>query len=334
VFGTNVGGGLIAVGLTLKSDIVARRIALGNFLYKLVFADAALAIVHLSGFATLGSFASATGIVQLHLLFNIAMLALGLPSIGLVTALVCRLIPDARATNIDAGESSRLDPRVLQDPRSAETCVKREMLAMAHLVEEMLHPVAELFKYPDQEKIQRIKQLESEVDRRHTEIKHYLARIVYDEENSDSAWRCFALADFAVNLEFAADTISGRLVKLARAYSRQPDAFRTTDWDELFEIHRRVSENLQLSLNVMLSEDHLSAQRLLGTKEKMALAERANVINHIQRLRADATRTSRAGDIHLETMRAMRQINSMVASIALPFLDVESHAGSRLQSAN
>lgn len=330
VFGANVGGGLIAVGLTLKADIAARRIALGNFLFKLVFAGAALAIVYPSGFAVVGWFSSPTGIVQLHLLFNIAMLVLGLPLVGLVSALIQRLLPDARTTNADAGENSRLDPRLLQDPRSAETCVKREMLAMARHVEEMLHPVAELFKYPDQEKIQKIKQLESEVDRRHTEIKHYLARIVYDDDQSDRAWRCFALADFAVNLEFAADTISGRLVKLARAYSRQPDVFRAADWDELFEIHQRVSENLQLSLNVMLSEDHSSAQRLLGTKEKMALAERANVINHIQRLRADATQTSRAGDIHLETMRAMRQINSMVASIALPFVDDAHHGHLRL----
>lgn len=330
VFGANVGGGLIAVGLTLKADIAARRIALGNFLFKLVFAVAALAIVYPSGFAVVGSFSSPTGIVQLHLVFNIAMLVLGLPLVGLVSALIQRLVLDARTTNSDAGENSRLDPRLLQDPRSAETCVKREMLAMARHVEEMLHPVAELFKYPDQEKIQKIKQLESEVDRRHTEIKHYLARIVYDDEQSDRAWRCFALADFAVNLEFAADTISGRLVKLARAYSRQPDVFRAADWDELFEIHQRVSENLQLSLNVMLSEDHSSAQRLLGTKEKMALAERANVINHIQRLRADATQTNRAGDIHLETMRAMRQINSMVASIALPFVDDAHHGHLRL----
>ena len=334
VLGANAGGGLIAVGLTLKASLAARRIALGNVLYKLIFAGTALAAVYLGGFAALGWFASSTGIVQLHLMFNMAMLVIGLPFVGLVTTLLCRLVPEARQQAIEASESSRLDPRLLQDPRSAETCVKREMLAMARLLEEMLDPVAELFKFPDQEKIQRIKRLESEVDRRHSEIKRYLASIVYADDSSDATWRCFALADFAVNLEFAADTISGRLVKLARAYSRQPDEFRAADWDELFQIHRRVCENLQLSLNVMLSEDHLSAQRLLRTKEKMALAERANVINHMQRLRGDVTQVNRAGDIHLETMRAMRQINSMVASIALPFLDVESHAESWQKSSS
>jgi phosphate:Na+ symporter len=329
VLGANAGGGLIAVGLTLKSGVAARRIAVGNALYKLAFAGTTLAILYLAGFAALGWFASSTGIVQLHLLFNIIMLTLGLPFVGLLTGPICRLIPDSRQPALEASESSRLDLRVLQDPRSAETCAKREMLTMARHVEEMFDAVAELFKFPDQEKIKRIKLLESEVDRRHTEIKRYLARIVYDDDQSGAAWRCFALADFAVNLEFAADTISGRLVKLARAYSRQPEEFRPTDWDELFEIHRRVSESLQLSLNVMLSEDHLSARQLLSTKEKMALAERANVINHMQRLRADITQANRTSDIYLETMRAMRQINSMVASIALPFIDGASPGGDR-----
>lgn len=326
VIGANVGGGLIAFGLTLKASIEARRIAIGNLFYKLVFVGMALFSLYLAGFDVLIRFASPSGLVQLHLLFNVAMLTMGLPAVGLVAALVGGFIPDARTTIMERNESSRLDPRALKDPQTAETCVKREMLAMARLVEDMLDPVAELFKFADPEKIQQIKLLESEVDRRHAEIKRYLARIYYGDENSDTAWRCFALADFAVNLEFAADTISKRLVKLARSYSRQDDEFRSADWNELFQIHQRVSENLQLSLNVMLNEDCQAAKRLLGTKEKIALAERASVISHMQRLRANASQATRAGDIHLEAMRAMRQINSMVASIALPFVDGRNSA--------
>ena len=129
VLGANVGGGLIAVGLTLKAAIEARRIALGNLVFKLVSAVGVAAVLHFGGPDLPAALESVFGLVQVHLLFNLVLLVLGLPTVGLVSELVRRTLRTPRDLAAQRSESSRLDPRALTDPLTAEACVKREMLA-------------------------------------------------------------------------------------------------------------------------------------------------------------------------------------------------------------
>jgi phosphate:Na+ symporter len=86
-------------------------------------------------------------------------------------------------------------------------------------------------------------------------------------------------------------------------------------------MHYRVLQNMHLALNVLTSEDRESARLLLAEKEEMRKAEGRSALEHLRRLQ-DGTRLSvDTSNIHLETLRCLRTINSLFASVAYPILD-------------
>jgi phosphate:Na+ symporter len=78
--------------------------------------------------------------------------------------------------------------------------------------------------------------------------------------------------------------------------------------------------NMQLALNVLISKDRESARQLLEEKDQMRQAERASYALHLRRLQSGAAASIETSDIHLETVRALKMINSLLATVAYPIL--------------
>jgi phosphate:Na+ symporter len=87
--------------------------------------------------------------------------------------------------------------------------------------------------------------------------------------------------------------------------------------------------NMQLALNVLISKDRDSARQLLAEKDAMRSAERASYGQHLKRLQSGALQSIETSNIHLETVRALKTINSLFASVAYPIL---SESGDLLDS--
>jgi phosphate:Na+ symporter len=82
-----------------------------------------------------------------------------------------------------------------------------------------------------------------------------------------------------------------------------------------------VTQNFQLALNVLLSGDEDSARLLLEEKRDISRAERASAHGHLQRLSEGGHRSIATSDLHLETVRALKTINSLLASSAYATLE-------------
>lgn len=323
MLGANLGGGLIAVGLTRNANTEARRIALGNLIFRGAGALIALIAFHLvqPDLSVLGADA-ARQVVSLHLVFNLALLLVCLPLTGPVARLVTfavkpRPSPEELADPLPNAVSA-LDQSVVGTPALALASATRELLRMAEIIERMLKPLMEIYETGDPEKIRQAKKLEAAVDQAQSEIKLYLARIAYRAD--DEAQRGHELSNFAINLEHVGDAISKTLLKLAETRRDQKLQFSPEGWRELNELHHRVMANMQLALNVLVSKDRESARQLLAEKEAMGSAERASYGQHIKRLRSGAAESIETSNIHLETVRALRTINSLFASVAYPIL--------------
>jgi len=121
LLGANLGGGLIAVGLTRASFVEARRIAWGNLTFRGTAALVVLFTFHLldPAIGWLGADA-ARQIVNLHLLFNGALIIFCLPLTGPVTRLVERLVKPKQTLeqqlNPLAASASALDTAVIARP--------------------------------------------------------------------------------------------------------------------------------------------------------------------------------------------------------------------------
>lgn len=162
--------------------------------------------------------------------------------------------------------------------------------------------------------------LERLVDKAQQDIKFYQAQIRHADMQYDERRRAQDLASFAINLEYIGDTISKTLVKLAETRRNQQLTFSPAGWRELTDMHYRVLQNMQLALNVLTSEDRTSARLLLAEREEFRKAEGRSALQHLRRLQ-DGTRLSiDTSNIHLETLRSLKTINSLFASIAYPIL--------------
>ena len=329
VLGANLGGALIAVGLTRGSAPAARRVPLGNLACRGAGAVAALLVftnvdfpVHLAGAG------AAEQVVMLHVAFNLAIVIVCLPLIGLIGPVLERLVPDAppagEASDLLSGRVSTLDRSVLHSPRLALASATREVLRMSEIVEVMLRPVMELYETDDRGRVKaRVKelgQLDQEVNKAHSDIKLYLVELNRGEMSSDEAQRAMMLANFAINLEHVGDLVSKNLYKLVQERAAKGLTFSDEGWRELTDLHAQVLANIQLALNVLVSGDRESARELIREKDHMRELELKSQNRHLRRLQSGSIESVETSEIHLETIRALKQINSLFAAIAYPIL--------------
>ncbi|MCA0270706.1 MAG: Na/Pi cotransporter family protein [Proteobacteria bacterium] len=323
MLGANVGSGLIAFGLSRGLDRKAQRLTAGNLMFRLAGALAALLAVENFGLPLefLGSHAGAA-LVNLHVIFNAGLLVLCLPFAGPMAKLMTRLLPDLVASDGSPGQHRRsvLDASVVGTPRLALASVTRELLRMGELIQRMYAPIMELYQNGGREEIQRLRKIDEEVNDAHTAIKLYVAQVNAGGLSLDEAQRGIELTDVAINLEHIGDIIAKTLLVLAEERAAKKLRFSGDGWEELRALHERVMENLQLALNVLISNDVGSARQLVAEKEHVRSMERDSHERHLGRLQAGKVESIETSDLHLETLRALKEINSLLVTVAYPLL--------------
>ena len=85
-------------------------------------------------------------------------------------------------------------------------------------------------------------------------------------------------------------------------------------------MHERLLANMTLAFNVLVSDDVESARLLLEEKNEMTRLERSSRKKHLKRLSEGAKISFDSSDIHLETLRALREFNSHIAAVSYPIL--------------
>ncbi len=322
VLGANAGGGLVAVWLSRSGHLSGRHVTAANFIFRIVGALAVLAA--LSAFEAplemLGSRADRQ-LVNFHLVFNVALVVLCLPFIYPILAFVRRLIRDEEEEVSQLRPASALDPAVVKMPGLALASVTRELLRMSEIVEVMVAPVMDFFSTANPEQVQRIRQLDKEVNKAHKDIKFYIAEVSQGELTSEEAQRAVELTGIAISLERVGDIIAKELLPLTLAKHQHGLVFSNEGWSELTSLHARVITNMQLALNVLVSDDLESARSLVEEKEIMRQLERESHDKHFARLSSGTPESRTSSDMHLETLRALKEINSRFATFAYPILE-------------
>ncbi|WP_297109428.1 Na/Pi cotransporter family protein [uncultured Devosia sp.] len=324
LLGANLGGTLIAFGMTRGADIRPRRIAAAALVLRGGAALTCLLLIQLFQLHTLGLPGSVGQQASLmHILFNLGVLIIGLPLVSAVEALMTVLVKEAPA----AGQSdiARLRQTALAiDPNgnidASLASATRELLRMSEMVEVMLQPVMEIVRSGDKAAIRRVKDLEPEVDSANRAIKLFLTRLDWERMDANQSRRASDLNTFAIGLEQAGDIVTRQLLRVADQKSERRITFSHQGWQELTDLHARVLANMQLALNVLVSEDAESARQLVAEKDEVGLMERRSMDKHFARLRAGDPNSFETSELHLETMHALRRINSLLTGIAYSIL--------------
>ena len=338
VLGVNLGSSIIAPLLTRNAEPGVRVVPIGNLLMRGVGS-----LVMLGAFlwfdpplAFLGA-SVPDQIVNGHILFNCLILVAGVPLAGLVYRASEKIValgtPPTPASSLATAELSALDERALDTPAQALSNATREVVRVCETVEIMLKRIMELYEDADDDRIRALAALDDRVDRKHAAIKLYLAKVTIRPLSEKEALRCQELLGACVKLEQVGDIIvRNMLVHVQKKFDRGLE-FTEEGWRELAAFHTAVMANARLAFNALISRDPDTARQLVEEKDRLRDLEKASSQSHFLRLRDGTAKSIETSSIHLDTIRDLKQINSLLASMAYPVLEEQGLLrGSRLKA--
>jgi phosphate:Na+ symporter len=338
VLGVNFGSSVIAPLLTRGAPPAERVVPLGNLLMRGAGSIVMLVLymIFRPKMDFLGSDATSE-IVNAHILFNVIILIAGIPLSGLVLkateAVVALSTPAEPEVPAEIEELSALNKSALAYPGQALANATREVVRMCEIIEIMLRRIIELYETPDARKTDELAALDDRVDRLHEGIKLYLAQIEPGKMSEREAARCQELLGACVKLEQVGDIIVRNMLPQVRKMLKRTLVFTPEGWLELSGFHAAVLANARLAFNLLVNRDPVTARQLVSEKDRLRDVEKETSRRHFERLREGTEQSVETSSIHLDTIRDLKQINSLLASIAYPVLEESGElSGSRLRA--
>ena len=321
VLGANLGSAIIPVWLGRGMNVQARRLPLANLIIR--GSAAVLALLLFSWFLLpqwFFSMGNVQALIGIHILFNFVLIA-ALPLCRFLENPLLLILPDEKeAETFNPVLRSALDDTLLDQPQLAITCLQREALRMAQLVEGMVSPVMQLFHDFDLNRMEAIRNQDELVNRALDDIKRYAASISTESMNREEKEKTREITEYAIALESAGDIVCKQLLVLAQEKAEQGVMLSRDGSAELEEMHAQMMTNLSLAMNLLISGDMEHARLMLEEKTEMVRHERASRKKHLKRLSNGSAVSFDSSNIHLETLRALNQFNSHIASLAYPIL--------------
>jgi phosphate:Na+ symporter len=321
VLGANLGSGALAMLSTIHAEPEARRVTLGNFLFKL--AGCVLAAPVVNGLLPLGerfALAPEQEVVLFHLAFNVAMAVLFLGFTNPFARIVQRLLPTPPVS--EKGTRPRfLDASALETPALAIGNAARETLRIADAIEEMLRGVMDVLRHNDRDLAQKLRRKDDVVDELYTAVKLYLAQVPRGALDERESRRWTDIISFAINLEQVGDIIERILDDLENRKIDKGRRFSEAGMSEIVDLHSRLCANLRLATSVFLHGDLKTAQELLAQKVLIRDLERAYSASHLERLAGNTIESIETSSLHLDLISDLRRINSHFCSVAYPILE-------------
>ena len=321
VLGVNFGGAMIGAVLTRGEVKAARIVPMGNVLIR-GFGMVFCLVLQIAFRPDLAAYFanSSDAVVWLHVGANALVLIVGLPFAVVIARLLDRWLVEDKIEDVDEQALlSALDPSDIANPQRALDNATREVVGMCDRIEVMLNRVFDAFLHPDAQHMAQIEKLDDSVDRFNRDIKLYLARISESELSEEAAARQQNLLEATINLEQVGDIISQNMLAKARKRASRNARFSEPGLKELTAMHQRVLRNARLAFNLIVNRDLEHARQLVSEKEIVRDMVRRSEENHIRRLAGNVA-SIESSSIHIDTMRDLKEINSLLVSIAYPVL--------------
>ena len=333
VLGANLGGGVTPLLATLGAEPEARRVPLGNLMFRTLGVVAVLpALSYVTPYLGLIESAGWRQIADFHTAFNLALAIVFLPLVGPAARLCNRLLPE-RPVPEESGKPRYLDPAAQESPAVAIANAARETLRMGDIVERMLGQALEVFRNDDRKLLKEVEGLDDSVDSLHEAIKIYLSEVSREALDPSDNKRAIDVITFTTNLEHNGDIVDKNLMELANKKIRNRLQFSPEGLEEICGMHARLMDNLRLALNVFFAGDVKLARRLLEEKVAFRELERQASESHLARLRSGKIASIETSSLHLDVIRDLKRINSHLTSVAYPILDAAGElARTRLKS--
>ncbi|WP_032115052.1 Na/Pi cotransporter family protein [Candidatus Arsenophonus nilaparvatae] len=320
VIGSNIGSGLLAMIGSSQQSGLARQVALGSLLFKLIGAIMILPwIKPLAAWIGHYNFNASEVVIYFHVFYNLLRCLVMLPFVEFMSRLCQRLIPIS-PVEAEVFAPRYLDKAALETPSLAIANAVRETLRMGDIVEQMVQRLAEVLKG---NKIQRryIAHLEEEIDMLHSSIKLYLAQIQQNQLGEADSRRWAEIIDTALNLQQSATIINRMATEVVKKIFDKQHFFSPAGTKELNTLMERLQNNLSLAMSVFVSGDIDNARRLRRAKHRFRLLNQRYAYAHVERLHKLNVQSLDTSNLHVSLLGDMKRLNSLFCAIAYHVLE-------------
>ncbi len=321
VLGANVGLAITTLIFGWRL-IESRRLAAANLLLKTIIAAAGLLILPLlsDSMLQISSESLALAIALLHFGFNIAVAIIGLPIVGLLTALFTHLLPTPTSKKPGA-----FGPRYIADGPIGGMALAmgqslREITYTSEIVSRMLSDAWTAMNTNDEKLVRKVSQRDDQVDLLDTEIKRFLTTLAReDNEHFDSAEQMRQLR-YLSELETIGDIIDKNICELVLKKIRLGISFSDEGQKGIQDFYDKIRENFQIAESAFPIRDKQLAQQLLRHKQRIDQYERELRDQHFARLNAGLSEAVETSAIHLDLLTHLKRINSCITHVAYAIL--------------
>ncbi|QQS13820.1 MAG: Na/Pi cotransporter family protein [Rhodospirillales bacterium] len=333
VLGVNLGGSWPAITATFGASAEERRVPLGNLVFKL--AGVALGLSLLPPISRLMSDVAPDVAHQatfLHILFNVVVSAVFAPALNITARILSKLVPDPPPGD-EVGKPRHLPAAGRADSLATSLAgASREALRMCDIIEVMLKTAFVNFENGSEASVKEVRRQDKGLDALHEAVKLYLAQLAWEGAGEEESRRYGIVIGFATMLEHVGDVASRGLLRIALKKIRRQISFSAAGFAELQELEAEVLRQLSLSTTLFLTEDIRTAREMLENEAAFRAIERRTVDNHLQRLSNQVPETLDSSSIHLDVLRELRHIHSLITSTAHPILEKAGElCGTRLR---
>jgi len=328
VIGANVGAAIAPMVAAMGEGVAARRVPLGNLLFKVTAALLLLpTLTIVSPFVASIDTDMARQVVNFHLLFNLLIAIIFIYLIKPVASLTEYLLTEPsteQQSSLQSRQRTRyIDDQYLGTPSVALGAASRETIHMGDVVERMLALSYDALHNNDLQAAKTALAMDDEVDALHEKLRRYLSAISRAELEQVESDRVTEILVFATKLEHIGDIIENMAATLSKQIENK-HVFSSKGRDELLYMHSRVHQHLKMLLGAFLASDQRLARHLMTQQALVSELEEAGMSAHIGRLRDGRVESLETSAYHMDLLRDLGYINSHILSLALPLADSAS----------
>ena len=311
VVGANIGAGLIALSLVGRRHRDSYAAVLANFLMRAALGAAALAAADFLG-ENLHLLGDAPGarLINAHLAFNLALAILFVP-FGAQLARAARRLsaPRGPAEPLrDIAPGAGLDPALIDKPKQALSCARREAFRLADNTEALYGGALGMFEAGDRADIDRFVARDSEINARNKAIQRYLAEVRRHAGDAEVEAALDQILRFAATMENIGDLVAHNMARLARKRLERGARFSGAGEEELRALHAEVLKVIQLDITDFAAGGQASGKAARRQIKAALELGRESIARHRRRLSERKTSSIDSSSIHQDMVRDLMHV--------------------------
>ena len=325
IMGQNIGTCVTALISSIGAKKNAKRAALVHLFFNIVGTAIFMIVFYTVNafvdFAFLNTSADAAGIATVHSIFNVTATLVLLPFSKLLVKLATLAVPDQKEEETIENKLHLLDVRFLDTPGLAIEHCKKVAFDMSEITKKALFEATTLLHKYDEEKAQKIFEMEDIVDKYEDEMGNYLVKLSSRDLSEKDSHTLSVLLHTIGDFERISDH-AVNIVQSAKEMHDKGQAFSNKAAIELEIFTKALEEVVNLSFEVFRTGDMNRVLQVEPLEDAIDELQIEIKKRHVKRLRKGKC-TIEMGFILSDVVTSYERVSDHCSNIALSLFQVQ-----------